>query len=382
MSDAAGGTSQGRARLDSAWLIARAHDWGYPEVGVRTLQTFRSQGLLPRPTTVDHDGQKPINVYPEIAERQLASVLYWQKFNRNHDVLRVALWLDGYPVDLDLVRESIESRLVDLQLSADRVMAKLAPVAELADKLGALETLARRVVRQRRYPIPMNSEARLADRVTAVKSLANMFLLGGEPLEDTEEHGQLIERAIGLTPSARTRRIPGYGPWLTGPATDLFAMARMLSLPALVEVSRTATEDELIQARTAAVAIFRYLPVMARAAAAVFGGSNPVGIRAVGLFDQQPQFAPWLVTIMIAANRNGLQDNLDQIVAPLTEVPARIAEARQLRRLSPQQIAENIARQPKRDRARIKRVVKAVQDGSLLPAGPMSPALLPKQSSQ
>ena len=55
----------------------------------------------------------------------------------------------------------------------------------------------------------------------------------GEKIETTAQDAELVERVLGLAPNGRRRTIDGTGPWLTGPAEDLFSAAEITAIPSL-----------------------------------------------------------------------------------------------------------------------------------------------------
>src|ERR1700677_2575376 len=83
--------------LQSVDLLAAAGQAG-TGVSDRMLETFRAQGLMPRPRRVGYRGRAPIWRYPPGADRQLLALLGWREHTKDPDVLQVLLWLDGFPI--------------------------------------------------------------------------------------------------------------------------------------------------------------------------------------------------------------------------------------------------------------------------------------------
>lgn len=91
-------------RLTTAGLLATASD---PAITARTLEYWRNQGLLPKAERTGQDGKRPQWTYPPQAADQLRALLRLRAKTRDPDILRAALWFEGYPMDLDRVRASM-----------------------------------------------------------------------------------------------------------------------------------------------------------------------------------------------------------------------------------------------------------------------------------
>src|SRR5580698_9701780 len=94
------------AEPDSAALLRAAARTG-ELVSERLLETFRAQGLIPRPYRVGNCGRSPIWRYPPGTERQLIALLRWRQHSKDPDLLKALLWLDGFPIPDATVREAL-----------------------------------------------------------------------------------------------------------------------------------------------------------------------------------------------------------------------------------------------------------------------------------
>ena len=372
------GSPQVEPRIDTALLIRLATHWGYPEVGSRRLQTFRSEGLLPSPPTVGWEGQTPIKIYPPHTPRQLRSLLYWQEKTKNHDELRVVMWLEGYPIELHRVQTSVVELLQQHAQVVDLALAGLRLTTKAFGRVARMRAIAERALRQRKNPFPLMTGSRLSARIDGLTSLMMMFAFGEGPTDQTAEHAEMIESVLGLDQGARTRRIDGTDPWLTGPATDLFDAAEYLNLPALIEVAKTATEEELIEARCHVVALFRYLPFLLRGFSLLVKSRNPIGLGLLNTLDERPNAVPWLIAAVIAMHRIGWNTQLMSVTESMETAPQLALETAELAKLPDVTFAKNVASSPKRGRARARRLRQAAVDGTLTMPGPPSPAKQPK----
>lgn len=105
---------------------------------------------------------------------------------------------------------------------------------------------------------------------------------------------------LGTAPHGRRQAIDGTGPWLTGPAEDLFSTAETVALPSLVEALTSATEAQLATARQIAIAMFRDLPLMVRMLGTVTGDESYAGLAGLSQIDQHPETVIYLVPMVIA----------------------------------------------------------------------------------
>src|SRR5947208_727206 len=90
-------------------LIAFAHEHGY-RVTSRQLKRYRQEGVLPSPQII-HLGFGPgtASVYPKDAGQLLLAIcrLLSHTRGRNFSAVRFGLWLEGHPVDIGLLKESL-----------------------------------------------------------------------------------------------------------------------------------------------------------------------------------------------------------------------------------------------------------------------------------
>jgi len=124
-----------------------------------------------------------------------------------------------------------------------------------------------------------------------------MFALG-ERVDATPEDAATVERVLGIAPSGRRHHVYDAEPWLTGPAEAIFAAAEVVALPKVLQAVETATHAELETARQFVVALFRYLPLMARMMAVLFEDENYAGMAGLQRVDERPELVllmvPWL----------------------------------------------------------------------------------------
>ncbi|WP_280669123.1 MULTISPECIES: hypothetical protein [unclassified Kitasatospora] len=201
-----------------------------------------------------------------------------------------------------------------------------------------------------------------AERAGAFESLLRRFVLG-EQSEVSEEHALVVEKVLGISPGRR-QRVEGSGPWLTGPAKDLFD-AVPIALPQLAQAVAQATDGELESARTLAAALFRNLPIAARLIGAATGDENRAGLHNIARLDQEPEIAVLLVPTVVAMLQAGWQENLEALAAALRPFPGMIADLDKVLDMSAKEVQGNLASQPPNIRVRAQKMIDAALEGRL-----------------
>jgi hypothetical protein len=97
-----------------------------------------------------------------------------------------------------------------------------------------------------------------------------------------------------LPPNGRRDAIAEGGPWLTGPAEDLFSAASVTGLPSLLRAVNNASDADLTAARQTVIALFRHLPLMARMLGAILG-NDFAGLAGIGQMDRHPESVLYIV---------------------------------------------------------------------------------------
>jgi hypothetical protein len=357
------------AGLESADLLAAAAQAG-AQISDRMLETFRAQGLLPRPSRFGYRGRAPVWRYPAGADRQLLALLGWRQRTKDPGLLQVLLWLDGFPIRAEAVRDALTRQLHDVIDAIDQELRRHARDLDLdpsdeAAQSRAVDALARTMAGKRgATPFVRRTRMRASDRAQGVALLVRVFGLG-ETIDGTAEDATLIEQVLGMAPNGRRHSIEGEEPWLTGPAEDLFGAAGIVGLPSLAETVATATETELCAARQTVVALFQYLPLMIRMVGVMSGDDNHTGLAALGQLDQQPEYVIYLVPMVVSMMRAGWRENLDAVTAALEPFPELAAQAQRILDMPAPLANTNLAGQPAAARQRAQRLIDAAIEGKL-----------------
>lgn len=178
--------------LDSKALIANAAHAGYP-VSQRMLQRWRSQGLLPPGRRAP--GGPAIWFYPAHSERQLLRLLHWRSHSRSHKGILLALWVEGFPIDLARVRTVLPSFIDEWERMADREVKRGGQGGPAA----AVDAIGSEMARMRsKAPLPHLARMTLAERQRAYAYMAASMFGCEEELCDRDQDVAALERLLGL----------------------------------------------------------------------------------------------------------------------------------------------------------------------------------------
>ena len=355
------------AEPDTAALL-RAAALAGEQVSERMLETFRAQGLIPRPRRTGNRGRTPLWRYPPGTERQLVVLLRWRQHTKDPDLLTVLLWLDGFPVPDAAVREALlrglhaMTRIIQREIDQRARRLGLDP-ADGSARSRAISDLAHTAASKRgTTAVPRHSRIRASDRAHAASLMIRLFGLG-EKIETTAQDAELVERVLGLAPNGRRRTIDGTGPWLTGPAEDLFSAAEITAIPNLATAVTGASEAELATARQMVSILFQHLPLMVRMTSAMFGDENYTGLAGLSQLDQHPEAVIYLVPIVIGMLKAGWADNLEAVTSALRPFPELAAQAQRILGMPAATVQANLAGQPAEARAQAQRLIDAAIEG-------------------
>jgi hypothetical protein len=182
----------------------------------------------------------------------------------------------------------------------------------------------------------------------------------------TEEEARTVEKVLGISPGRR-QRVEGAGPWLVGPAKDLFDAAPFVSMPAMTRAVTEATDADLEAARRPAAAFFFVLPLAARMLGAMSGDTNRAGMEGYGHFDEHPDAAPLVVALSLRMIGAGTEwrRNVEAIVEALEPIRELAADARRILDMPWNEVERNLSGQPVAVQRQARRIIDAVLDEKL-----------------
>jgi hypothetical protein len=336
-------------------VLAQAED---PASTERTLEFWRHQGLLPRPQRGGQEGKRPVWVYPPETGDQLRALLRLRRQTKDPNVLRAALWYEGYPVDTARVRSSISAHLRQLLDAFDKELAKRQTGADSPEaRWEAIQAVAKVLAGKRGKGFPRLARQALSERSSGIALMLGLLLNDDEAMRHLEADAPAVERLIGVDRGRRFRP-NGKGPWLDGPAHEgLASFAQMGSLTRLIAVVEGSTDQEMEVARHLGRTLLGGISAFARIAEAMEGRDNASGMAGMTVVDGDPQAAMVIVPLVLSILSStelaeGLRQVLDALQGSVLPVEARVKElaalpeeeqADRLRELSHLPFAEQVS---------------------------------------
>lgn len=236
---------------DSVGLIELASEHGHT-VTPRSLEDWRYKGLLPRP--VRQSKGRAVWLYPPGARRQLLRLLHWHARADTLHAVRIALWVEGFEIDQDSVRDSLRS-LLDREAAA----AKREPwPAE--DLSTAIDLLASSAARMRgRAPFPRVVRMTQKDRTRACAYALALMSGDQQEVERRSDDAKLFERMLGLRSGHAGGLAAELSP-LNG--MNISRLQQLISVEHIGEVIDTASAEEYELVRLIGRAMLLWLPML------------------------------------------------------------------------------------------------------------------------
>jgi hypothetical protein len=356
----ASGSSQDR--LSTAQLLALAQE-SEPGVTERMLELWRHQDLLPKAERTGQDGTRPVWTYPTQAAAQLGALLRLRAATKDPNLLRPALWFDGYRVPTSRVRESMLAVLRKIQAEVDKELARRSAARGQDPEHGrsqALAEIARDLASRRGTGLPRHGRQRLDDRTRGFETMFRLGL-GEEPSpSQLDDHASAaVERVMGVD-QARRYRPGGIPPWLTGPPAEGLAVFQEIgSLPRLLEALDSADEAELEQARPFVRTLLTGLAAFSQIADAFAGYRNASGLAAAEALKDEPMIRIMATAMVISAMRiQELAANIQDVNATLTTTILPVeADARKIATMPEAEREARISKLTWPEQRRIRRLI-------------------------
>lgn len=306
-------------RITGADLLAIS---GEIDVSVteRTMEFWRREGLLPRPERTGQAGKQPVWTYPHEATEQLRKLLQLRRKTKNPNTLRVALWYQGYDIEITRVRASMLVYLQGLQSALGKQLQKHLPGKTEDDgiPLGAIESVASILARKRGKGVIRAGRQSLNDRTQAVTLLLSL-VAKNDSTQDLAAYAPALERMTGL--DRGRRRIAGIPAWLDGPPeqiTELFQ--NFANFTHLISVLDSATDEELELARGLGQILLDGLVTSSKIIDAIVGRENSLGIGGLRALEGNPEVAAvWVPLVLSVLQSPDLRKNVESLVKVLQE---------------------------------------------------------------
>lgn len=368
MADTTGSTP---GRLNTAQLLAVATEVD-PATTERRLEFWRNQGLLPHPERTAQQGTRPVWTYPSHVADQLRALLRLREATKDIDVLRVALWFDGYAVATPVARSAMIGYLRKLRAFMERELERQGSRRDVDDgqaRWTAIEQVARVLARKRGKSLPRHGRQRQQQRERAVATVLDIALNESGGVEVLDEASAVqVEKLLGLTPG-RTLRVGDASPWLSGPAVDaLTTFVKFGSIASLVEAAESTADADLEAARANARLLLLGVSFAVRLADAFTGRPNVTGVTALVDLAQSPDMCIWITALLASLGRSEAHaDSVAQIVQALAGLQPLEDQVNAIAAMSEQERAallKGLSDLPFRQQAGVRRVVQEFQPRS------------------
>jgi hypothetical protein len=354
------GSTDRRVSTSRLLAVAQASEPGVTE---RTLELWRNQDLIPKAKRTGQDGARPVWTYPGESVGQIQALLRLRVATKDPNVLRSALWFEGFPVPTGRARQSMIAVLRKLQVSLDKELARRSAAQGIDPEQGrsqALHDVARDLAARRGKGLPRFGRQSLDDRTRGLEALLRLGMAEESVSGELDDHTAVaVERVMGIDQARRYRPL-GVGPWLTGtPAEGIAAFQQFGSLPRLIEALESADEQEFEQARPFARTILTGIAAFSQIADAFAGYRNAAGVAAAEALKDEPLIPVMATAFVISGMRlSGMAANMQEVNAALVDkvLPVQ-ARARDLAAMPDAEREARISRLPWPEQRRIRRVI-------------------------
>ncbi len=232
------------SRPSSQDLLELAEREGQP-VKTSTLASWRRRGLLPHPRR--SPGARSLYLYPRGTGEQLRRLLYWRARSKRLYLIAIALWVEGFPIRVGVIRGAFVEFTVDWGKGVEQILS--------APPEASSEVLARTLARQRSgAPIPRLSRMRQADRERAYSYLMAVMLGREEEAASRSQDLAHVQRLFGF------RRGHDGGLADQFPLDDLEGLGRELLPSSTKPILARASAAELKLVRRGITMMVNWLP--------------------------------------------------------------------------------------------------------------------------
>lgn len=218
--------------MEPEWLDSRTFREVAIEHGVtaRSLKLWRSRGLLPAPTRQPRG--RAVWLYPPGTERQLERLLHWRGKTRSLNLVAIALWIEGFPIEVEHIRTALGK-------VTDQLASELDPSG---DTHAFIEQQARKLAGARgKHAFPRIVKMKSDERVRACAYLLAVALDAKDEIEHRRGDAVLVERMLGLR-SGQRGGLANHEPFI-----DIVRGLRPIMAVAKVREALTAATDQQLE---------------------------------------------------------------------------------------------------------------------------------------
>jgi len=297
--------------LTTTELLVAAHERGFTDLTARRIETWRHDGLLPRPQRVAQNGVRPVWLSPPETAPQLLTLCELHQRTQNTGNLRVLLWLRGHSQPPAAIRSALVAVIDDLHRTVETELAKTARHEHLTGdpsdvQRHAMTHLAGRVAARRGgNATPPRVRSAQQHRTHGVAALLHTMFFGEAPPPSLGTANN-VEWTLGLLPRGRIDTVTTHGPsgkrvvadpWHDGSPTRLDVLADIASLPTLRRAAEQVNDADLELARTITAPLISGLAHLAQAATALRNYDQALGLGIVATIKFEGHEAPLLALV-------------------------------------------------------------------------------------
>lgn len=199
-------------------------------VSPRSLELWRSRGLLPAPTRQPKG--RAAWMYPAESARQLTRLAHWRRQTRSLNLIAIALWIEGFPIQLDKVRAALFA--ITSRTERELVDEKDLPAF--------IEQQARKVaVARGKHAPPRVVRMKRDERVRACAYLLAVAVGAEDEIEQRKADVLLVERMFGLR-SGQHGGLAKHEPFI-----DLVESLKPVMAPKQVRTALAAASDARLE---------------------------------------------------------------------------------------------------------------------------------------
>ncbi|HEX4438021.1 MAG TPA: MerR family transcriptional regulator [Solirubrobacteraceae bacterium] len=293
-------------QLDSRAFRAIAKELG---VTTRTLELWRSRGLLPSPTR--QPTGRAVWLYPRGTERQLERLVHWRGKTRSLSLISIALWIEGFPIDVERIRTALGT-------VTEQVASELNPSSDIP---AFIDQQARKLAGARgKKSFPRLVKMKADERVRACGYLLAVALDAEDEIERREDDAVLVERMLGLR-SGQGGGLASHEPFVNA----VQGLRPVMSVEKVREALAAATHQQLELTRLTARLTSVWMPLVLPEILAEHSASQTNPLRKLAEQNSKdPAIEAYVVQIvhqlLAMHERQPKADELDQTITALESV--------------------------------------------------------------
>lgn len=274
-------------------LLALAADQG--PVAERTLELWRYRGLMPRPER--QPGARAVWLYPPGSDRQLLRLIHWRARVRDLELIRIALWAEGFPIEVEGVRGALSAFLDRLLSEVERER----PRGDASEVAATVDAIAEYLAAKRGHAIvPHVVRMSASERRRAYGYFLSVMFGLDDEIKRRGDDAVYFQRMIGLR--------SGHGGGLAAALPFDIGETNLVRLPPPAEIRAAvaeASEDELEFVRRMVQLMVFWTPILLPLFTVHYGKRADPFIRVMRRFANEPPagFFPLLIAALLAALR-------------------------------------------------------------------------------